>query len=139
MLQQFLKWTLIVTLFKRYKKQLLTIITALLALLLIANVHQDYLSYSSNINNEHIGWSFIVKWALYIAVIIASFFTVKFLNKTNQVQKTEGKLKQAFKKQKAESVQQTATQQSDPFANIRKKDKLKSKADQVIEQSSTKE
>lgn len=173
MFQQVVRWTFIITIWKKYKGQLLTTIGYLASLLLVSFVHQDYLEYltASGEGRANVGLSFGLKWLAYITLTVC--FYLIFTGFSNKTQRNTGhkglgflaKFRNASKNKNGASTQsafsgyeqgqdqptKTGTQSqtgpsaqsddldrsrskgSDPFANIRSKEKLRSEADVMLD------
>jgi len=94
----------------------------LIYLLIVSNLHQDYLAAVGPDGIDQV--TFIYKWAAYIAgfVLYFGFHIVRGKLKTNE-QNTKEKI--------SESKELTDTSE-DPFAAIRHRKRLRSRADFVI-------
>ena len=156
MFQHVVRWTFFITIWKKYKGQLLTTFAYLLGLLLVSLVHQDYLDYVA-VSNEGQGFvssSFLIKRVTYVSVTGASFWIFSRFSKSAQWKHEDlGFLKKFSSSRKRSAVKKDQEQQPlrdaaatnnadnanptqpDPFANIRKKQKLRSEADLIIEKN----
>lgn len=113
MFQQVVRWTFIITIWKKYKGQLLTTIGYLAGLVLVSFVHQDYLEYLSAAGEgkQNVGLSFALKWLAYIGLTVIFYFVFsQFSSKTQQRSGHKGlgflaKFKSAGKKRSEQSVQ----------------------------------
>jgi len=144
-------------LWRRYKFLLVSLITLVIFMIIVGQVHQDYLRYNE-IQNEpnYVGISFAVKWLVWF-VSVAVFLTANhFYNKYKQAQKdaeqqsNNSALSKLIKRMKPSSANASAnlngksdlscehdgnvkTDPSDPFSALRTKQKLRSYADVIIE------
>jgi H+/Cl- antiporter ClcA len=137
MLPQLLRWTVLIGLWKKFHRPIVIVFFTLIALLVVSIVHQDFLSYQKSLNqvNEQVlAWSYAIKWLLYLALIAIGFiWGKKSLVQKGSLQKKMGKPDIDIKSSD-DSVSETALDASDPFSNIRKKAKLRSEADFLLEQ-----
>lgn len=135
MFNQMIKWTVILSLWRKYKSHLISSLTLLFILVLINIIHQDYLAYAESAQNKSVGWSFLVKWALYITSIGVYVWRITVINKARSFDSTLHKMMQAQKMPEKEVGEGTLVDSNkpDPFANIRGKKKLRSEADFLIE------
>ena len=144
MFAQILRWSLVITLWKRYQKQCLALLLLILAWLLVGILHQDFIEYRQMTQTQDDGivaWSFVAKWLLNLGFLLMFVIYVKVSSKT-------GKSHSPLHKDMAQAQTQTQSQnksaklndevaeQDDPFARIRQKPSLRSKGDIIIEESS---
>lgn len=126
MLKSLSKFTVLALLWQRYKSHIKPLLAFLAVLFVIFFAHSEYLSYSKAAqDNSYIGVSFLIKW---LAVLLAA---AVYMLMTPKV-KGAGKVKSKTAVKESSRVEQSK-QQADPFATIRAKSILKSKADFVIE------
>jgi|GEM_PF-686477 hypothetical protein len=155
-------------LWRKYKFFMLSLILLIAFILVVGQVHQDYLRYNElQETPANIGISFVVKWLIWAFSITLFLVSNHYFNRYKRQQKERAseqsnnalskllKWKSQFGDSAAGSVHNLnagssaankkgrATAKSDeenkhdnidPFAGIRKKDKLRSYADVVIEQ-----
>nr|WP_136252116.1 hypothetical protein [Ningiella ruwaisensis] len=137
-------------LWRKYKFLLVSLIALIVFVLIVGQVHQDYLAYAAQSDNASVGWSFILKWLVWIIAIFAFFLLNNWYNKRKQSQADKSDKNSAlarilsFKKQTNENERESrvkagdltdknTAEKSDPFAHLRQKDKLRSYADLIIE------
>lgn len=164
MFQQVVRWTFIITIWKKYKGQLLTILGYLGSLAFVSFVHQDYLDYiqASGEGNRLIGVSFGLKWLAYLSLtglfyvvfhriskktvsdhqnlgFLSKFRTTKGTSSPSKGRSDQNNNEKSSVKDDGESA--SAINQADPFANIRAKKTLRTEAELLldIEQSSNRE
>ncbi len=136
MINQLVKWTLLVTLWRKYKKHLGLTIALLIALVLTSFLHQDFVNYSLASNNTNLGLSYVLKWLVYLVLVSAYWFYVtKIEHKSSKNSELHKKMRQAKQRSHDNSQQVTEPSQIDPFSDIRNKKKLRSKADIAIEKA----
>ncbi|MFT5277633.1 MAG: hypothetical protein ACI97K_002395 [Glaciecola sp.] len=147
-------------LWRKYKFFILSLIVLIAFIFVVGQVHQDYLRYNELQDSPtNIGLSFAIKWLIWAGSIILFLLSNHYFNRFKRQQKELEseqsnsalskllKWKSGFSKktQTPNSVQQSMSEESkteksaveqelDPFAAIRKKDKLRSYADVVIDQ-----
>lgn len=135
MFNQMIKWTVIISLWRKYKSHLISSLILIFTLVLINIIHQDYLAYAESAQSNSVGWSFLVKWALYIFAVGVFLWRIMVINKARSFDSTLHKMmqvQQAPEKDVGEG-RQADSNKRDPFANIRGKKKLRSEADFLIE------
>lgn len=138
MINNLFRITFVTFIWSRYKATIISTILLFLFFFLIGQVHQDYVSYAElNKDTANIGLSFVAKWCAFIGgSAFYIWLNVRFLaaNK-KQSEKADPKLRKlerAIKKPKKQDQTQDV-KSDDPFDAIRKKDKLKSEADFIID------
>ena len=97
-----------------------------LYLWLIGKLHQDYVNYSElNSDHEYLALSFVIKWCAFFLGIMVYLLLNSLFPRSKKLVPTVAK-----KNQKTESDQDAVV---DPFAEIRQRKKLRSRADFIIE------
>lgn len=136
MFQQMVRLTIAATIWRKYKQSILSLL-ALIGFWLVLNfIHQDYLAYAQLdpiANQSYIAYSYLAKWLL---ILGSGAGFVWFVNKpvvTQDNQSLNSVLK--TKTPNTPAKQEPSTSDVDPFANIRKRKKLRSEADFVLEQA----
>lgn len=139
MFNQLVKWTIIIGMWRKYKRHLMASVLLLVSLVLINYIHLDFVEYSVATNSEHLGFSYAAKWLAFALAIVIYAWHIK---QVNQAAKYDSKLHElmqsktsSVRKEKDISVEEQNSQ-TDPFANIRKKKKLKSEADFLLDKES---
>ena len=148
MFQHVVRWTFFITIWKKYKAQLLTTLGYLLALLLVSLIHKDYLDYVATSNDEQdfIATSFILKWIAYITLTASYFYLFSRFSKKAEIGHENLSFLRKFQKQSQSSSSKKTNkatngngsfdkpkEEGDPFANIRTKAKLRSEADLLMD------
>lgn len=136
MFQQMVRLTLAATIWRKYKQFIIGGL-ALLSFWVIVNIiHNDYLSFAQldAVNNQtYIAYSYGIKWLL---IVLSAVVFVRFVKKPIK-SKLETPLQERVRTQtdKASNpqLQELSDSGPDPFANIRNKKKLRSKADFILE------
>ena len=129
-------------LWRRYKFFIVTLVLTVVSIVLVGQVHQDYIEYQ-NLQEQaaNVGFSFVIKWIVWACIAIAFYLANHFYNQYRNKQKAQTRPNNALQKlmrwktdkprqQATENIKSTA---DDPFDNIRKKDRLRSYADVIIE------
>lgn len=139
-----LKLTLVSYVWKRYRRTLIALPVLLLYFWFVNLVHHDIIAYATlNKDTSWLGWSFLVKW-LFILLGVVVFVLIHLKAKPEQSDKLISPLKHAFKESKSQqkatgkNLAEEGITETDAFERIRKKDKLRSKADIVIEKNQSK-
>jgi len=125
MLKPLFKITFVTLVWKKYKQIIISTLLLFLFMWLASKIHQDYLEYSELRNNTEVGWSFIVKWLTLASGIIVYVFYHSWRTSSSS-KKTNSK------------NQKAAADKHDPFASLRTKGRLRSKADFIIEKNNKK-
>ncbi len=160
MFQHVVRWTFMITIWKKYKGQLLTTIGYFIGLLLISFVHQDYLDFvkAANEDQQYVATSFMFKWLAYIGITLVYYWvftrfsksaesadhakgsSLGFLKKyarksTSTSNKGDSPLSAGYASEKQGTPKQAPDfERNDPFENIRNKSKLRSEADILLDQ-----
>lgn len=144
MFKQIAKYTLLVAFWRSYKKQVLVIFFALFAWLVVDLLFNDIIylaSQKQSADSDPLLWAYIYKWLAYLAIaLVAAFLLLKSDPDMNR--NKEAKTKTAKNKQKNGELAKASkhsdgdyvAEQDDPFANIRKKDRLRSKAEVLLDE-----
>ena len=135
MFNQLLKWTLLISIWRKYKQYIGITVILILALMLTSFLHQDYVDYSLVSNNQGLGFSYVIKWLVYLMLVTAYWFAVgRIKSIRGKDSDLHRKMKVAeHKNTKQAQKNETSEHHPDPFANIRQKKNLRSKADMEIE------
>lgn len=118
----------ITLIWKQYKAIIVSTTLLFVFFFIISNLHQDYLTATSPDNIDRM--SFVYKWGAYIAGVVA-YFTFHALRRhfSNNKKSTKEKI--------TESQQLNKTDE-DPFAAIRERKKLRSRADFLMDKDKNK-
>lgn len=145
MLNQMVKWTVIIGLWRKYKQHISATLFLLLGLLLITLFHQDFVEYNEQSQTPYLALSYLVKWLAYLSCGVLYVVVLKRINKTAKFDSTlhnmmNNKASNTTKADKTEEeVENSAnTSNTDPFAHLRSKKSLRSKADFIIESDENK-
>lgn len=140
MFNKVLQITLLGFIWKRYSKLIVTTIFLFAYFWIVSRIHTDYLKFAElNDGNENIGFSFILKWIAFLTGvgIYALFNTYHKLPKivpNNNPGSGNSNLTKINNKNTSTKVTPDSTDnKSDPFSELRKKDKLRSKAEIIID------
>ena len=125
--KQIFRVAFVTLIWKQYKALIVSTFLIIAYILLVGNVHSDYLTHSQlQKDTSGSGMSFIYKWVAYTAGILLYFGFHALRSKRPKKQDLADKAKQANKTAKHDP--------QDPFAAIREKDKLRSRADFIEQQ-----
>jgi len=134
--------TLISYIWKRYKAIIISTLSLFFYFWLIGKLHEDFVSYSHlNDDKQYIGLSFLLKWlAFFTGFIIYFVFNTRSRSSGKREKTTKNnlsnKLTRSENKKELSRVsnhQNSAPDKTDPFEGVRKKEKLRSTADFIIE------
>jgi len=124
--KQIFRIAFVALIWKQYKGLIISSALLIVYLILVGSIHDDYLTHSQlQKDTASSGMSFIYKWIAYAAGIILYFGFHAIRATRAPKEDLSEKAKQANKDAK--------TDPKDPFAAIRKREKLRSRAD-FIEQ-----
>jgi len=141
-------------LWRRYKFLLVSLILLIVFVFLVGQVHQDYLAYAQSTGGVAVGWSFAVKWLVWILGIVVFLALNHWANQRKQKQndaqdknsalqriikwknKSQEKTGEAKLSDKAPDKSPNKGEQKGPFAALREKEKLRTYADIIIEKKS---
>ncbi|MFT4634736.1 MAG: hypothetical protein ACI854_002246 [Arenicella sp.] len=120
--KQIFRIAFITLIWKKYKGLIVSTVLLIAYLLLVSSVHDDYLTHSQlQSDTSASGMSFIYKWAAYTVGIIL-YFGFHALRGARPKE-------QDLAQQAALANKQAKLDPEDPFATIRERDKLRSRAD----------
>ncbi len=158
-------------LWRKYKFFIVSLVLLVASIWIVGQIHIDYLMYSerqSDAEAINVGYSFMLKWLVYIGLVLLFFYANHLANKKQEkknLQETKNsslftilknktmrtsKSPEKSQDQKATKTQYTSAPEngskvcsdeplsSDPFEQIRQKDKLRSYADVLIEKKERK-
>lgn len=121
-----LKLSVVSYVWKRYRRTLIGFPLLLLYFWGVGLIHEDFIAYITlDGGKQGVAWSFIVKWLLILAGIVV--FILLHLN---------GVVTSAHSTDNVEPPSVDDVEQ-DAFSRIRKKDKLRSKADVILARKKT--
>lgn len=130
MLNNLLKMTALTLIWKKYRAGIVAVAVLIGYCWLVGVIHQDYLSYRALAGSDDtLGLSFVLKWLAWLAG-----FTVYLYYDNSPANKRP----EHPTAQRADSISPATTDnvqrdEADPFAAIRNKKTLRSKADVVID------
>ncbi len=133
MFKQFFRLTVVAYIWKRYKTIIISTLVLFIFFWVVSQLHADYVSYGDlNHDKQYIGLSFVIKWIAFVAGLVVYFLVNSWAFRSS---KRNNAKNNASKKSTAKGQRNAlVVDQNDPFAEIRKKDKLRSRADMIIEQ-----
>lgn len=128
------KSALATVIWKRYHRPIVATLSLLLGYFLVSMVHGDYVDYSRGAGDTaHLWLSYLIKWLALLGLTLLYYFYMRRV--LAPAAKTAPQAK-AQRREKASTPppEQTeqATEQQDPFVQIRRKDKLTSRADLAL-------
>ena len=133
MFNRLLKLTIAGLLWNRYGSMILSTVLLFLYFWIVSLIHQDYLDYLAlQESSGGVGLSFILKWLAYIAGVIAYWLFNSFVIKRTARKRGGEKLETGGASTDARKPA-GSSKGEDPFDAIRHREKLRSKADLLIE------
>lgn len=135
MISQLLRWSLLITIWKKYRRHVTGALGLIIFWLLVSVLHQDYVEYSqlSQPNGDAFAISYLVKWSVNLLGLVGFYFFIRrSRDRVKQRPMEQGKkIKTA---ESSESDSSLATK-DDPFERIRHKKRLRSKGVVLIDES----
>jgi hypothetical protein len=136
------KSALATVIWKRYRRPLGSTLALLVSYFFIAMVHSDYVAWATTTaEHEHLWASFVVKWLALIGVTLLYYwFNSRALSRHNAhtETRTERQANTHAKRASAPADSHKPATGPDPFAEIRRKDKLRSRADIAMDATTAK-
>lgn len=129
MIKNLLHITLLSYVWKRYKMMIISTVALFAYFWLIGKIHEDFINYARlNANTQYIGLSFALKWlAFFVGFIVYFVLNTRYLGSGKHKKRAKAAASEPPEKPNAEA------DEDDPFEAIRKKAKLRSAADFLIE------
>ncbi len=134
MLKNLLHLTVLTVLWKRYRKLILSTLLLFLWFWLLGHLHDDYIRYIElNEDKQYLAWSFFIKWSAYIIAVIGYLlYNAGFSLRVNSGRRISASKDEA---DASRARQDRLPDAEDPFAQIRQRDRLRSRADFIIEKT----
>lgn len=123
--KQAFRWAFITLIWKQYKFSIISTFLLIVFLLIVSNIHQDYLTAIGPENIDRL--SFVYKWMAYVIGVLAYVFSHVIFAWLKPSKKA--------KKVKIESLKKLNNTDKDPFADIRSRKKLRSRSDFLIDEN----
>ncbi|MFT4630551.1 MAG: hypothetical protein ACI9WC_001906 [Arenicella sp.] len=138
MFKQIFRITFVTLIWKQYKRAIASTLLLFAFLWLVGNVHQDYLVYAAEQNDEGlVGRSFLYKWLALVSGVLL-YLSYHWLRSTSSKSVKEIQPKNGYftknnsSNGKANSLPD-GDQGDDPFAELRNKNKLRSRAEILVD------
>lgn len=117
----------------RYRKVILSTVILFGIYFTVSLMHKDYLEYAKLSHADNIALSYVFKWATLLLASIIYYWTNMYQSRAKSEQASTQAPAKASSKSKARSEKPAPEDtKNDPFAEIRKKGKLSSKAEQIL-------
>ncbi|TVZ39170.1 hypothetical protein P886_3565 [Alteromonadaceae bacterium 2753L.S.0a.02] len=132
---KFLTKSIIATaLLKRYQRLLISVAVLFACYFIIGQIHDDFLEYGEKTQNSAaVGFSYVIKWfSLTLATAIFYVFNMYGSEKKKQLKRRGIQAEDL-----TSAIKNDDQRASDPFENIRRKEKLNSKAEQRLGEKNT--
>ena len=128
--KQVFRIAFVTLIWKRYKALIISTALLIFSLYLIGQIHADFLQHwELQEDNSQTGQSFIYKWLAYISCI--SLYCAFHYFKSSKKPADTAQEKKA-KQQSLASELENLSDDEDPFASIRKREKLRSRSDFIL-------
>jgi hypothetical protein len=126
--KQIFRLAFVALVWKQYKPIIVSSVSLFAYLYLVGSIHADFLQHAElNADNSNVGLSFVAKWAALAGGIILYFVYHYFRPKHKDPAKE--------KQRRIEKELAGLHDKDDPFASIRTRKKLRSRADFLIEKN----
>lgn len=125
---------------KRYNRVIVATLTLLISYVLIAALHGDYIDYARSTGVTNFLWlSYFAKWGAYLLITSVYYWFLKRALRPKRRDR-EAPIEQARTRTQKNKprTEDSPTTSTDPFADIRRKDTLKSRADFAMQNHRTK-
>lgn len=138
MFKQIFRITFVTLFWKQYKSVIVSTALLFAFLWLVGNVHQDYLVYAAEQNDEGlVGRSFLYKWLALVSGVLL-YLGYHWLRSTSsktvkEVQPKNGYFTKGNSSNGKNHLLPDNDQGDDPFAELRNKDKLRSRAEILVD------
>lgn len=138
MFKQIFRITFVTLVWKQYKSAITSTLLLFAFLWLVGNVHQDYLVYATEQNNEGlVGRSFLYKWIALVSGVLF-YLSYHWLRSTGSKTVKEVQSKNGYFTNGNSSTGKTNSfpdndQGDDPFTELRNKGKLRSRAEILVD------
>ncbi|WP_020207581.1 hypothetical protein [Gilvimarinus chinensis] len=137
MFRFFAKSAIATLIWKRYHRVILATLALLLGYFLISMIHGDYVDYAQGAQDTKLLWlSYIAKWTGLIVITALYYFYLKLVLAPKEVkapQANTSRQKHPHKQKQHNGPTPSIEPEHDPFANIRQKEKLKSRGDIALD------
>ncbi|MCP8901004.1 hypothetical protein [Gilvimarinus xylanilyticus] len=116
---------------KRYNRVIISTLTLLISYFLIAALHSDYTDYARSTGVTGFLWlSYFAKWGGYVLVTSLYYWYLKYALRPKPKKRDDAFAQtRSQPNKKRAQPQQPSEPSADPFADIRRKDRLKNRAD----------
>jgi hypothetical protein len=137
MFKQIFRITFVTLVWKQYKSAIVSTLLLFAFLWLVGNVHQDYLVYAAEHNDEGlVGRSFLYKWIALVGGVLL-YLSYHWLRSTSsktvkEVQPKNGYLTKGNSSNRKNNLFSDNDHDDDPFAELRNKGKLRSRAEILV-------
>lgn len=130
MFKQVFRLTFITFVWKQYKRVIVSTFLLFAYLWLVGKIHGDFLDYARLEQNSDVGTSFLIKWAaLVFGALLYLFY--HFTRRRKPASSDDGSARKNIAAMNVDDA-------DDPFAEIRKRKKLRSRAEMLIEKEKEK-
>lgn len=126
MFKQVFRLTFVTFIWKHYKRLIVSTILLFAFLWFVGYAHSEYLNYASQQEISSVHQSFFFKWGAQI-IGVACYLLFHFMMPSRK------KIKKGKNKEKASSINEPVPGEPDPFDVIRQKEKLRSRAEMMID------
>jgi len=132
-------------LWRNYKFMIISVVVLIVGVFVVGLIHDDYLQWAQYQLSQgdgsvpvSVGWSFIIKYAVYIAGMTLCFYANKWVNNKKALEKAQAgednsALKNILSFKTKSSPAAPKAKANDAFANIRAKKSLRMQADILID------
>jgi hypothetical protein len=136
MLNNLLKMTAITLVWKKYRSNIVALVLLIGYCWLVGIIHQDYLSYRELAGSgDSLGLSFLLKWLAWLLGLAVYFFydSGPFNKSPERAAQDSIDTSAVIDQKQRAATDKKQRDETDPFAALRGKQKLRSKADILIE------
>ena len=130
MFKQAFRLAFVALIWKQYKALIVSTLILFFYIFLIGNIHDDYLAHLKlQDNSASTGLSFILKWSAYAGGLIL-YFVFHWWRGRNQAKTEQSGQSENSIQERSKAI---ASIEEDPFAEIRERENLRSRADFLMD------
>ena len=129
------KSALVVAVWKRYRRTIISTLALFICYFLVSLFHGDYVEYAVSAGDKDFLWrSYLIKWAVLIGVTVGYYL----YNTRILIKKRADDLPPSTGNTQERTVENAPQRdgESDPFAEIRRKERLQSRGDITLDRNS---
>lgn len=125
------KSALVAVIWKRYRRTIISTLALFVSYFLISLLHADYVDYAVGAGDKEFLWrSYLIKWAALLGVTLIYYF---YNTRVSMKRGADDLPPPANKNPRKPVAENAGDNEADPFAEIRRKKRLKSRGDVALD------